>query len=518
MQQSALSKAVTIVEQHIPCDVCPSSDGKCIYSDGHAFCYACKHYTPPPAFKSGDDDRSAGHVANLFTWETLPLRGLTKESLTFYGVKSKIASDGRPLSTYFPHDTGGFKVRMWDKKEFFSEGPQPEKLFGEERFNAGSHKYVTITEGYEDAIALYQVLKSPVVSVHSSSTALRDCKRSFDWINSFDRIYIAFDSDSPGRDAANDVVKLFDINKVFHVKFTKYKDANDYVIHNESDQLKHIWWNSKKFIPENVVSSLASFKTILEEQPAKSISYPFPSWTRMTHGIRPGEIVLITGQEGIGKTEVMHTILHHVLKEDPHANASAIFLEEPKKRLLQAIAGIEDKIPYHLPDSEDNNGKVLETLHKVLGDDDRLFIYSHFGSDDPDVLLSTIRLLVAGYKCKYVFLDHLTMAVAGRAGEDERLALDYLAANLNAMVNELYFSLIMVSHVNEKGKTRGSTYPAKVAHVRIDLDRDLLAANDLSRMSLKSVISKNRPASYTGDAGELLFDPATHTLGEKERT
>jgi twinkle protein len=512
MQQSQLSKAVIITEQHVPCGVCDSSDGRCNYSDGHGFCFSCKHYFPP--------DQIGGNMigASATSWETISFRGLTKEALTFYGIKTKVASDGRPLSTYYPYDTGGYKVRMWDKKEFFSEGPQPEKLFGEERFNVSSHKYVTITEGYEDAVALYQVLKSPVVSIHTSATALRDCKRSFDYLNSFDRIYIAFDNDSPGRDAANDVVKLFDINKIHHVKFTKYKDANDYLIHNEGEQLKHIWWNSKKYIPENVVSSLASFKTILEEQPTTSISYPFPSWTKMTHGIRPGEIVLITGQEGIGKTEVMHTILHHVLKEDPDANASAIFLEEPKKRLLQAIAGIEDKTPYHLPTNEDNNGKVLETLHKVLGDDDRLFIYSHFGSDDPDVLLSTIRLLVAGYKCKYVFLDHLTMAVAGRQGEDERLALDYLSANLNAMVNELFFSLIMVSHVNEKGKTRGSTYPAKVAHVRIDLDRDLLSTSDITRMTLRSSISKNRPASFTGAAGELLFDPATYTLSQFERT
>ena len=506
-----LNTAVTVVEQHIPCGVCPSSDGRCNYSDGHGFCFSCKHYFPSDTVSNKIDDRS-------FSWETISFRGLTKEALAFYGIKSKIASDGRPLSTYYPHSTGGFKVRMWDKKEFFTEGPQPEKLFGEERFNAGSHKYVTITEGYEDAVALYQVLKTPVVSVHSSSTALRDCKRSFDYLNSFDRIYVAFDNDSPGRDAANDVVKLFDINKIYHVKFTKYKDANDYLINNEPDVLKHVWWNSKKYVPENIVSTLSSFKTILEEERAKSIPYPFPTLTKMTYGIRPGEIVLFTGMEGIGKTEVMHTILHHILKEDEDAKVCAIFLEEPKKRLLQAIASIEDKVPYFLPDCEVSNDKVYETLHNVVGSDDRLFIYSHFGSDDPEILLSTIRLLVAGYKCKYVFLDHITMAVAGRKGEDERLALDYLSASLNAMVNELQFSLMMISHVNAKGDTRGSAYPAKIAHIRIDIERDLQAENDLTKLTTKLKVTKNRPVSSTGPAGELLFDPATYTLAELQRT
>jgi twinkle protein len=508
-----LSTAVTIVEQHVPCGVCPSSDGRCNYSDGHGFCFSCKHYFPPEHQSTKIDDRSGA-----YSWQTIAFRGLTKEALAFYGIKSKVASDGHPLSTYYPYSNGGYKVRLWDRKEFFTEGPQPEKLFGEDRFNAGSHKYITITEGYEDAVALYQVLKSPVVSVHSSSTALRDCKRSFDYLNSFERIYIAFDNDSPGRDAANEVVKLFDINKVFHVKFTKYKDANDYLIHNESDQLKHIWWNSKKYVPENIVSTLSSFKTILEEERAKSVPYPFPTLTKMTYGIRPGEIVLFTGMEGIGKTEVMHTILHHILKEDKDAKVCAIFLEEPKKRLLQAIASIEDKVPYFLPDCEVSNDKVYETLHNVVGSDDRLFIYSHFGSDDPEILLSTIRLLVAGYKCKYVFLDHITMAVAGRKGEDERLALDYLSASLNAMVNELQFSLMMISHVNAKGDTRGSAYPAKIAHIRVDIERDLQAENDLTKLTTKLKVTKNRPVSSTGPAGELLFDPATYTLAELQRT
>ena len=507
-----LSPAVTIVEQHIPCGVCPSSDGRCNYSDGHGFCFSCRHFFPPHP-----DDQLENHRLTLYTWETIPFRGLTKEALAFYGVKTKIAHDGRPLSTYYPYSTGGYKVRLWNKKEFFSEGLAPDKLFGEERFNAGSHKYVTITEGYEDAIALYQVLKSPVVSVHSSSTALRDCKRSFDWLNSFDRIYIAFDNDSPGRDATSDVVKLFDVNKVFHVKFTKYKDANDYLIQNEADSLRHIWWNSKKYIPENIVSSLGAFKTILEQANPRSISYPFPTLTKMTYGIRPGESILITGQEGIGKTEVMHTILHHVLKEDKNACAGAIFLEEPKKRLLQALSGVEDKTPYHLPDSGNTNEKVLETLHTLLGNDDRLFVYSHFGSDDPNVLLSTIRLLVSGYCCKYIFLDHLTMAVAGREGEDERLALDFLASSLEAMVKELEFSLLMVSHVNEKGKTRGSTYPSKIADIRIDLERDLLTEDYIKKLTTKVTISKNRFCGSTGSAGELLFDPATYTLAEFPR-
>jgi hypothetical protein len=31
-----------ILEQHIPCPMCSSSDAYCIYSDGHGYCFSCR--------------------------------------------------------------------------------------------------------------------------------------------------------------------------------------------------------------------------------------------------------------------------------------------------------------------------------------------------------------------------------------------------------------------------------------------------------------------------------------------
>jgi energy-coupling factor transporter ATP-binding protein EcfA2 len=66
----------------------------------------------------------------------------------------------------------------------------------------------------------------------------------------------------------------------------------------------------------------------------------FPYVNQHDVWIRTGEVVLITAQEGVGKTEVMHTIQHHLLEGDDDA-IGAIYLEESKQRLLQAMAGIE---------------------------------------------------------------------------------------------------------------------------------------------------------------------------------
>jgi twinkle protein len=389
-------------------------------------------------------------------------------------------------------------------------------LFGRDKFSAGAYKYVTITEGELDACSLYDVLKAPVVSVQSAATASRDCTNDREWLNSFERIYIAFDNDVAGRDAARAVARLFDYNKIYQLKFSKYKDPNDYLQHGESESLRKIWWNAKKYLPETIISSFSDFKTILSSSPQIGVPYPFKKLTDMTYGMRTGESVLVTAQEGVGKTELMHAFEYQLLRETKD-NVGIIHLEEPKKRLLQSLAGIALKKAAHLPDSGCTDDEVYRAVEELVGEDDRLHVYNHFGSDDPEILLDAIRFLVSARGCRRIGFDHISMGVSGLAGEnDERRALDYLSTRLQMMVKELDFSLIMVSHVNDFGQTRGSRYISKVCDIRIDLKRDISSEDWQTRNTTHLVVSKNRFCGKTGNAGSLLYDGVTSTYTELE--
>jgi len=493
-----------IAERHIPCDSCGSSDARCVYEDGHSYCFSCNEYKP-----------REGHIPDTdVTYEYLAQRGITKETFEFYDIRTKIDSEGKPISMGYVYPNKSVKVRTLPKGFHTVGDISKAGLFGRNLFGPGSSRSVTITEGELDAVSLYQVLRSPCVSVRSSGSAKLDCSIDRSWLNSFERIYIAFDNDEPGRAAAAEVAKLFDYNKVYDVRFGGgRKDANDYLQHGEEVELKRTWWNSKKFLPDNLISSLDDFEKELLKPVKSGISYPFPTLSHMTYGLRTGEVVLLTAQEGVGKTEVMHTIQHHLLKETTDA-IGAIYLEESKQRLLQAMAGIELQKPVHLPDSGCTPDQVVAALKQVVPTDDRLYIYNHFGSDDPESLLDTIRFLVTARGCRWIFFDLISLAVTGLGGDREREALEYLSARLEIMTQELDFGLIMVSHVNDHGDTRGSRMIGKNCHIRIDLERDVKSADDRSRLTTKLTISKNRPTSKTGPAGNLLFNPISYTLSE----
>lgn len=456
-------------------------------------------------------------MSNDFTYEYLPLRGIAVETLKFYDVKTKIDGTGRPIAVGFKYPNGSYKVRSLEKKDFWSEGDITKAgLFGRDKFDAAGHKYVTITEGEFDALAIHQVLRNgPVCSVQSSGSAVRDCVADTEWLHQFERIYLAFDNDAAGREAVQRVARLFDYNKIYVVKFDRFKDANEYLEAGETDALRNIWWNAKRYLPETVISSFSEFKSILETPTQLGIPYPWPTLTSMTYGMRRGETVLITAQEGVGKTELMHAIEFQLLKETSHdVGIGAIYLEESKQRHLQALAGLQLKRPVHLPDTNCSVADIQAALEEVVAKDDRLHVYTHFGSDDPGVLLDTSRFMVSARNVHFMCFDHLTMAVSGLAGEDERRALDYLATRLEMMVKELNFGLILVSHVNDLGQTRGSRYIGKVADIRIDAKRNLEAQDPVERNTVYLTVSKNRFCGKTGPAGTLIFDPNTYTLSE----
>jgi twinkle protein len=446
------------------------------------------------------------------TYQYNSYRGISEETFRKYQALTKCSSDGKPISIGFKYGSAT-KVRTLDSKSFYWIGQHKPGLFGYDRFEAGAHRYVCITEGELDALSVWQATGVPSLSVQSAASAVSDCTAMRSYLNSYERIYLFFDSDAPGRECTNRVAKLFDYSKVFHVRLSHHKDANELLQAEGEFALKQIFYAAKKYLPETIVSSFEDFEKILSATQTAAVSYPFPAITEYTGGIRLSESVLVTAQEGVGKTELMHVLEHHLLKET-NSNVGAIFLEEPKRRHLQALAGLELKDRIHLPERARSLDEEVSALTRAIGRDDRLHVYSHFGSDDPEVLLDTIRFMVAARQCNYILLDHVSMVVSGLAGEDERRALDYIATRLEMMVKELNFSLIMVSHVNDFGQTRGSRYLSKIADIRLDLSRDLLSTDPLIRNTTDIVISKNRFSGRTGYACSLVFNPNTGEYNE----
>ncbi len=497
---------------HLPCTDCGSSDALTDYED-HTYCFSCSKYT------SKDNSNSIDTVIGVMIEPNSSWRGISKDTFKFYDCDFTVDKTNSVVQVNFKYPNGSYKHRLIDTKSFYSTGSMTESdLYGYNKFSPGSARAITITEGEIDCLSAFQMLgsKYPCITFKASSSAAKDCAKQFKYIDSFERIYLCLDNDDVGRRTSQAIASLFDPNKIYICEFAEgMKDANDYLTKGRGEEFVKLWWGAKRYLPKGIINGYDEIKEVLNRTTASSLaSYPFPTLNEMTYGIREGEVNLFTAMEKVGKTEVMRAIEHHLLKTTDY-NIGIIHLEEDEKRSVQGLLSYELDTPVHLPDSCVSIDDQLSAYKNLVKREGRLNFYTHFGSDDPDTILGVLRYMVSSLGCKFVFLDHITMLVTGYEGDDERRKLDYISTRLAMLTRELKFTLFLVSHVNDDGKTRGSRNISKVADLIVHLDRNPEADSLDGRNTTSLLVKGNRFAARSGPAGYLWFDPSKYQVKEK---
>lgn len=446
-------------------------------------------------------------------------RGISDKTFEFYNVYTQFV-DGKPTKVGFIYPNNAVKFRSYEKKEFHSEGPMSDAgCFGTDKFDAGSKESITLFEGEYDALAGYEALRgnSVCISIRSSSSAKRDITRDWNFINSFGRIILAFDGDEAGQSAARAVASLFDFAKVYHVKFTRHKDANDYLIANEADAFVEAWKGARRYAPDNIMSTYDEFaKSLVQTDEGVLATYPSVELQNRLYGLHRGEVIVFKGPEGIGKTEIFRWLEYHILKTTK-SKIGILHLEEDNGTTVKALAGYQLKVPAVLPDSGVSNTEVIAAIKKLTGgSEERVHIHSSFDVEDESAIVDNIRFLVSAAGCDFIFLDHISWLATGQDDDDERKKLDRLSQRFKLLAKELRFCMVMISHVNDEGKTRGSRNITKVANTVIHLTRDMLSGSEDIRNTVSFMIEKARLGGKTGPAGTAFFDPDTGILREKE--
>jgi hypothetical protein len=404
-------------------------------------------------------------------------------------------------------------------------------LFGMDKFDPGSKDSITITAGIYDAPSIYQVTngRTAAVDLPSGSThqAVKCATKHRNYINSFKKIYLCLDNDEVDRETTKRIASLFDFNKVYLVKLTKYKDANDYLQHNERDALFKAWDNAKRYSPDNIISSFADIEKALQQVQEDQIgTYPSDTLNKALYGLHRGEVVTIfavppkigMNSSGTGKTEFFRSLQYHLLKTT-NSNIGIIHLEEDSGTTIKALSGYELNVPATLPDCGLSPEDIFNGYKKAVGDrDDRIHIYTSFELQDEEILLDNIRFLASGANCDFIFLDHITWLATGLQEEDGRLKLDRISQKLKLLAKELRICIVMISHTNDEGRTRGSRNIENVSNTMIKLVRNKEASDPVERNTIELAITKARLGGKTGPAGKMIMDFDTGKLREFQLT
>lgn len=522
-----------------PCPCGISSDAFTTWEDGGYRCFSCNNDNIPKDYhrQNNNKEEPVEYTDYKTMWkdskpEAIPSRNISETTARKYGVRSHYDGTGSVDKVLLPihnHEGTyvGFKAKGMtpavQKYQSFGINKKDGVLFGQHLFPAGG-KFITITEGELDAMSAYEMLRTSkvpepaCVSLKDGASSLSVFKNPevYKYINSFETIVVCFDADDPGQKAAETVLDYFDVKKVKQVKLDKkLKDSNAYLMHGLADEYRKAWWSAEDYRPRNILTFEDCWAQALERKKQPSYPYPWASLNALTYGIRMGELVTVTAQTGVGKTQILREMIKHFY-ETTDFSIGMLSLEETPASSAEGIVSTFVDAPIHLPDTVYDELRVADTVKK-LSTDQRLYYYDDFGSNEINNILAKIQFFVKVLGVKIVCLDHISMIVSDQRHGDERKALDEIATKLKNSTVEWDYNLHMVAHLNREGEIRGTANIEKLSNIIINLDRDVKAADEKERNMTDLMVNKNRFSGKTGPGGVLGFDPQTYRMFETER-
>jgi len=277
---------------------------------------------------------------------------------------------------------------------------------------------------------------------------------------------------------------------------------------------------------DGIINAKSLKDEIFNPPKIQSIPYPWSCLNDFTYGFREQELVTITAGSGMGKSSVLRELEHWLLK-NTEDNIGILALEETTRRTTQGILSVELNKPLHIPDTVVDPGE-LETAWNNTINSGRVFLHEHLGSTGEDNLIFKIRTMAKSLDCKWVILDHISIAVSGMEGDNERQLIDRLMTKLRTLVHETGIGLFVVSHLrrptgdkgHERGaevtlnQLRGSHAIAQLSDIVLGLERDQQAEDESKRNTTLIRVIKNRFTGLTGPACYLEYNKYTGRMAE----
>lgn len=432
------------------------------------------------------------------------------------------------------------KMRYKDKT-FSWKGHSKEAVpFGMNLWRQGG-KAIYITEGELDAMSIAEALggKYPVISVsNGAQSAKKDLSKHIEFLNSYEKIVLAFDNDDPGRKATQEVSTLFPPGKIYTIGLAPYKDFNQVLQEKGKAGVLKYYYETKKYTPDGIVSgSSLDFDEVISVDDSKSYMSPYTGINNMLRGFRKGELVTFTAGSGMGKTTLAREVAYNMLMNHK-LKVGWVALEENTQRSALGFMGIHLDQPIYLQEERQKADKdKMKVAYTDVISNDRLFFYDHWGSLESENLVNKLRYLAVGAEVDFIFLDHISIVVSGgQNGDNERIAIDNLMTSLRSLAEETQVGIIIISHLRraqgDKGfenghevtlsHLRGSGGIAQLSDAVVAVERDQQAEEDSNVGNIR--VLKNRYTGENGLAGKCkyykdtgrLLDYETDTEGEFE--
>lgn len=398
-------------------------------------------------------------------------RGISKEVAVRYEVT---AFEDRPNLLWFPffNEYGklvfakfrnmAYKKGQRGSKEWCEPGGQP-ILFGMKQTTG--FDTLVITEGQLDSMSVAEAFKDQdthpdaYCSVPTGMNGFTWIPNCFEWIKRFDRV-IVFGDMEKGHMSLLDTLKQRLPNRIFAVRKEDYlgeKDANDILRNFGTEAVRTAIQNAEEsgilYIKELADVEDVDLNTLPK---VKTGIYELDS--ALGGGICFGQVCLLTGKRGNGKSTFMSNIVANALDQSVGVFAySGELANYHFKRWLQyQLAGND-----YMISSQNDFGETVYTIKPEISKKisewyrGRAFIYDNSFVDDDEhtALAEVVREAVSRRGVRLVCIDNLMTAME-TVNEQSNLYLaqSNFVGELKKIAVKYDVAIILVAHPRKHGK------------------------------------------------------------------
>lgn len=457
-------------------------------------------------------------------------RGISREITERYSITTK-KKDGSVLVFPFFNERKELtfaKYRQTDRsksgsKEWCLPNAKP-ILFGMDQCDT-KNKTLILTEGQIDSLSVAEAGIGNAVSVPTGCNGFTWVPYCWDFLGNFDTLIVFGDYEH------GNITLLDEMRKRFHgtVKHVKPEDYGDCKDANEILQ-KYGRQKIRECIENAVLVSSPRIRKLSEVQrrnmsEMERLATGFPSLDRILGGLYYGQLVILTGERGLGKSTLGSQL---IVKAVEQRVPCFCYSGELPEWFFQDWFDRQCAGSWHTNGVVRENGFTdwlvdanhVEAIHNWY--DDYCWIYDNgiAGEDENQTLLETIDIAIRQNGCRVLLIDNLMTAIADDVKTDLWRQQTEFVRKLAEMTKRYDVLIILVVHPRKtitkefrNDDVAGSSAITNFADVVLRYARP--DDDDKKSNSRVLQITKNRFGGRLEESGiQMLFDIGSKRITE----
>lgn len=362
--------------------------------------------------------------------------------------------------------------------------------------------YLVITEGEFDCVALSQLGVSNCVSLPNGANSVeKTFKNNYEFLQKFDKIYIAFDMDEQGELAAQKALSMISPEKFRRVCFP-CKDANDWIMQNSEvtiNEFEILLENSRK-VEDSCITNMVDLPDSFYDGIDLGVSTGWHNLDQMIVGMRVGEITVVSADTGSGKSTFSLNLMKNLADRGQSIWINSYEMNPSVINRKFASMILKTRMKFRKFTDEE-----IKTYSNYLKNHN-CFINKKNNKVNVDILRKQFEMASLVYGVKYILLDHFDYIYANGKHKTTLENIDEAMREIHTLAMEFKVGVVLVVHPTKTldGKEvtmsdlKGSSSIKQYADNIIIVTRmSRLGSCDKSRVKIR--VFKNRLQGIEGE-------------------